>query len=88
MSRSVQRISHLTLHRQFFAEIAAGTKRIEYRSQTMYWKRRLEGREYDAILFRNGYSRIAPEMLVEFLRPPSLWERAQGLLRNSAWTHY
>jgi hypothetical protein len=27
----------------------------------------LEAREYDAILFRNGYSRIAPEMLVEFL---------------------
>jgi ASC-1-like (ASCH) protein len=67
MSRSVQRTLHLTLHRQFFAEIAAGTKPIEYRSQTTYWKRRLEGREYDAILFRNGYSRIAPEMLVEFV---------------------
>jgi ASC-1-like (ASCH) protein len=67
MSRSEQQILHLTLHRQFFSEIAAGTKRIEYRSQTTYWKRRLEGREYDAILFRNGYSRIAPEMLVEFL---------------------
>jgi len=67
MNRSERRILHLTLHRQFFSEIAAGTKHIEYRSQTTYWKRRLEGREYDAILFRNGYSRIAPEMLVEFL---------------------
>jgi hypothetical protein len=64
MIRSKQRILHLTLHRQFFAEIAAGTKPIEYRDQT---PRRLEGREYDAILFRNGHSRNAPEMLVEFL---------------------
>jgi hypothetical protein len=65
MIRSKQRILHLTLHRQFFVEIAAGTKPIEYRDQTPYWKRRLEGREYDAILFRNGYSSNAPEMLVE-----------------------
>jgi hypothetical protein len=63
---SKQRILHLTLHRQFFAEIATRRKRIEYRSRTRNWKARLEGREYDAILFRNGYARNAPEMLVEF----------------------
>jgi hypothetical protein len=53
---------HLTLPRQFFAEIVADTKHVEYRSQATYW-----GHEYDAIPFRIGYSRIAPEMLVEFL---------------------
>jgi hypothetical protein len=67
MIRSKKRILHVTLHRQFFAQIAAKTKHIEYRNQTPYWKRRLEGREYDAILFRNGYSRTAPAALVEFL---------------------
>jgi hypothetical protein len=64
--RPEQRILHLTLHRRFFAEIAAKTKHVEYRSQTPYWKSRLEGREYAAILFRNGYANDAPEMLVAF----------------------
>jgi hypothetical protein len=57
---------HLNLRRQFFAEIAAKTKRIEYRKRTAYWKSRLEGRTYDVIKFRNGYATKAPEMLVEF----------------------
>jgi len=60
-------ILHLNLHREFFAQIAAGTKRIEYRDQTPYWRQRLEGRQYDAIQFRNGYATQAPTMLVEFL---------------------
>jgi hypothetical protein len=59
-------ILHLNLHREFFAAIANGSKRIEYRSQSPYWRRRLEGRTYHAILFRNGYAKDAPEMLVQF----------------------
>jgi ASC-1-like (ASCH) protein len=58
---------HLNLHREFFAQIAAGTKRIEYRSQTPHWKSRLEGRHYEMVQFRNGYSKNAPEMHVELL---------------------
>lgn len=59
-------ILHLNLHREFFAQIAAGEKTVEYRKCTPYWHRRLEGRRYDVIQFRNGYAPIAPEMLVEF----------------------
>jgi ASC-1-like (ASCH) protein len=59
-------ILHLNLHREFFAAIATGRKRIEYRKQSPYWSTRLEHRKYDAILFRNGYAKDAPEMLVEF----------------------
>ena len=47
-------ILHLNLHREFFAQIAAGTKRIGYRNRTTYWRRRLEGRHYDVTQFRNG----------------------------------
>jgi ASC-1-like (ASCH) protein len=57
---------HLNLERKYFAEIAAGTKRIEYRERKPYWRKRLEGRKYDVIKFRNGYATEAPEMLVEF----------------------
>ncbi|MGD0251193.1 MAG: hypothetical protein ABSC01_00675 [Verrucomicrobiota bacterium] len=59
-------VLHLNLHREFFSQIAAGTKRTEYRSQTPYWKTHLENRKYDAIQFRNDYATAAPEMLVEF----------------------
>jgi len=59
-------ILHLNLHREYFAEIAAGRKKIERRDRTPYWKSRLGGRTYDAIQFRNGYSASTPEMLVEF----------------------
>jgi len=57
---------HLNLHRRFFADIAAATKRIEYRDRTGYWKERLENRDYDVIQFRNGYATRVPEMLVQF----------------------
>jgi hypothetical protein len=57
---------HLNLRRDTFAEIAAGTKRTEYRDRNAYWRRRLEGRHYDVVRFRNGYATKAPEMLVEF----------------------
>ena len=66
MTGTTGRILRLTLHREFFAAIAAGEKHTEYREAKPYWQKRLEGREYDAILFRNGYARNAPEMLVEF----------------------
>lgn len=60
-------ILHLVLYREYFDQIAAGTKRIEYREQTPYWKKRLEGRRYDVVHFRNGYATKAPEMWVEYL---------------------
>lgn len=59
-------ILHLNLHREFFAAIANKKKRVERREQSPYWRKRLEGRKYDAILFRNGYAKDAPEMLAEF----------------------
>ena len=62
----MQKTLQLTLHRRFFADIASGTKHIEYRKHTRYWKERLENRDYDVIRFCNGYSTTAPEMLVEF----------------------
>ncbi len=59
-------ILHLNLRRKWFAAVAKKSKRVEYRSRTPYWRKRLEGRHYDAIQFRNGYATKAPEMLVEF----------------------
>jgi hypothetical protein len=46
------------LHREFFTHFKAGTKRIEYRRRTSYWRRRLEGRHYVVIQSRTGYYAI------------------------------
>ena len=59
------KILHLNLYRKYFDEIADGTKTTEYRDKTDYWKKRIEGKEYDMIKFRNGYAKDAPTMLVE-----------------------
>ena len=42
-------ILHLNLHREFFDAIARKRKRIEYRKQSPYWRKRLEDRHYDAL---------------------------------------
>lgn len=60
-------ILHLNLRRPFFDLIATGLKKTEYRECTPYWKRRLEGRDFDIICFRNGYATKAPTMEVEYL---------------------
>ena len=60
------KILHLNLYRKYFDEIAEGTKTIEFRDRTDYWKKRIENREYDIIKFRNGYTKNAPTMLVEY----------------------
>jgi hypothetical protein len=55
----------LNLHHEFFDAILAGDKRTEYRGNTDYWRRRLVGRTYREICFRNGYATKAPFMRVE-----------------------
>lgn len=60
-------ILHLTLHRQWFGAIASGVKKIEYREIKPYWKTRLEGKTFDVVHFRNGYSQNRPFMQVQCL---------------------
>jgi hypothetical protein len=55
----------LNLHRAFFCAILDGSKKIEYRDKTDYWKKRLKGKKYTHVKFRNGYLKVAPEMTVE-----------------------
>ena len=62
---------HLTLHKRWFDEILAGTKKIEYRDIKPYWTKRLfnddgSSRKFDEIYFRNGYSKNSRKMRVKF----------------------
>jgi len=65
------KILHLTLKKKWFDQILAGTKKIEYREIKPYWTKRLfdkdgKPKHYDIIEFRNGYSKEARKMQVEF----------------------
>lgn len=63
-----QRILHLTLYRKWFDQISDGTKKIEYRDDTPYWRKRLDGKVFDEVWFTNGYGKNRPFMRVEWLR--------------------
>lgn len=56
----------LTLKRRWFDMIASGEKREEYRTPSEWILSRLEGKEYDAVEFRNGYSKTSPVVTCEF----------------------
>lgn len=54
------------MFRKWFDLIAQGKKKEEYRGIKPYWTKRLENRKYDKIYFKNGYSKNAPFMIVEW----------------------
>lgn len=60
------RILYLTIHRRWFDDIVSGEKCEEFRDVKPYWTKRIEGREYNEIHFRNGYGKDAPFMRVEY----------------------
>lgn len=56
------KILHLTLKKKWYDMIESGEKTTEYREDKPYWQKRLL-RYYDAVHFRNGYSRNARTMM-------------------------
>ena len=59
------KLLHLVLKRQWYDMILSGEKRDEYRDITPYWRKRLEGKDYDVVEFRNGYQKDARRMRFE-----------------------
>ena len=75
------RVLTLTLKKKWFDMIAKGIKKEEYREIKDYWINRLtedksicqmgnsgfvvNDRKFDKVLFKNGYSKDAPTMIVE-----------------------
>ena len=66
MTSYLMKVLHLTLKRKWFDAIASGMKGVEFRARSSYWDKRLLGREYDEVHFRNGYTLDRPFMRVEF----------------------
>lgn len=59
------KILHMTLHRIWFDQILNGEKKEEYRQIKDYWVKRL-AKDYDVICFKNGYSKDAREITIEY----------------------
>jgi hypothetical protein len=55
------RVLTLSLKAVYFNEIRDGRKAEEYRLATPYWRRRLEGREYDTIVLTLGYPKAGDD---------------------------
>ena len=64
------RVLNLTLKKQYFDEILAGTKKKEYRELKQHWISRLidsatgEIRRFDYVVFKNGYGKDAPSFAI------------------------
>ena len=56
---------HLTLKKNWFYLILSGEKKEEYREIKPYWEKRLIGKKYDRIIFRNGYGDNVPWFAIE-----------------------
>lgn len=67
------KILHLTLKRKWFDLISEEIKKEEYREIKHFWKKRLkvsleegsEFKKFDRILFKNGYAKDAPTILID-----------------------
>ena len=58
-------ILHLTLKKKWFDLILSGKKTEEYREIKPYWEKRLMGKTYDKVIFRNWYGNYAPWFAIE-----------------------
>ena len=56
---------HLTINKKWFDMILSGKKTEEYREIKPYYNLRLLGKEYDTVVFRNGYASNAPQFTME-----------------------
>jgi len=65
MNDKKMKVLHLILKKKWFDMIVSGEKLEEYRERKPYWDKRLVNRSYDAVQFRNGYSKQSPTILVE-----------------------
>lgn len=66
-----EKILHLTIMKKWFDEVKSGKKKIEYSEINDYWEKRLFDKEnnskrFDFVIFKNGYSKNAPKLKVEF----------------------
>lgn len=51
---------YLIVKKKWFDEIKSGRKDTEYREAKEYWRKRLTGKSFTHVQFKNGYAKDAP----------------------------
>lgn len=54
----------LRLRGEYFKQIKGGTKKEEYRLYNPYWKKRLEGKEFENIIITLGYPKWSEKLKI------------------------
>ncbi len=67
---------HLHVKTEYFRAIKSGDKTHEFRLVNDYWRKRVEGRDYDAVVIYNAY-KAGTKNQMEFA-----WGRPQVVLRT------
>ena len=62
------KILHLTLKKKWFDMILSGEKKEEYREIKEYWNARLYGKNFNAVIFKNGYSKNSRSVCFEVVK--------------------
>lgn len=57
----------LILKKQYFDQIESGEKTTEFRAMTDYWVDRLAGKNFETVIFQNGYSPDSPRIQCEII---------------------
>jgi hypothetical protein len=57
----MEKVLRLNLKRKWFEQIKDGSKTVEYRLDTDYWRKRLVGRDYDEVHLLLGYPKAGDE---------------------------
>ena len=77
---------HLTIKKKWFDMILSGEKTEEYRDIKSYYNLRLIGKEYDTVVFRNGYASNAPQFTIELKSiTPSIGKPEWGAEANKKY---
>ena len=60
---------HIPMKWEFFDQIASGEKTEEYRLTSTYWRRRIEGRDFERIVLSGGYPTISRKLSRHYTFP-------------------
>jgi hypothetical protein len=90
--RGTLQVLTMNIERRFFADIVAGTKRVEYRKVKPFWTRRIEPLTTPFKLrLLNGMTHTVPEAVVMVTRVTRDWaggEYRLGLIRFRRQLNY
>ena len=64
--KRMKRIVHLILKHRYYNAIAYNVKKIEYRDNTAFWRKRIIGKQY--VTFHKGYTNVIMTFIIKEIK--------------------